>query len=74
MFIDRCVLSEMRNPINKKTIKFLKQSVPRNPIKIGVIGCGRLGKQIITSLISYCDLKNDEILVSTRRPNLLSKY
>ena len=62
----------MRNPINKKTVKFLKQAIPRNPIKIGIIGCGRLGKQILSCLVSFCDLKNDEIIVSTRRPELLS--
>ena len=63
----------MRNPINKKTIKFFKQTVPRNAIKIGIIGCGRLGKQIVSSLLAFCDVKADEIIISTRRPNLLSK-
>ena len=64
----------MRNPVNKKTIKFLKQVVPRNPIKVGIIGCGRLGKQIVSCLLEYSDVRTEEITISTRRPNILGMF
>jgi len=64
----------MRNPINKKTVKFFKQTVPRNAIKVGIIGCGRLGKQVVSSLLAFSDIKPEEIIISTRRPNLLSRF
>jgi len=64
----------MRNPVNKKTMKFLHQSPPRNPLKIGLIGCGRLGRQIISTLLTYGDVRTEEITISTRRPHILSEF
>ena len=74
VFCFRQTLSEIRNPINKKTIKFFNQTVPRNAIKVGFIGCGRLGKQIVLSLLAFCNVKTEEILISTRRPDSLSMF
>ena len=45
-----------------------------DPAKIGIIGCGRLGRQLIKALKSYANVPNELIYVSTRRPESLSDF
>lgn len=67
----RKVLAELQNPVNKNTVKFFGRQPIRNPLKIGLIGCGRLGKQIISSLLTFSDVRPNELFISTRRPDAL---
>jgi len=41
------------------------------PIKITLIGCGRLGKQIISSLLYFSGVNPKDIVISTRQPENL---
>jgi len=41
------------------------------PIKIALIGCGRLGKQIVSSLLYFSDVNPKDIVISTRQPENL---
>ena len=43
------------------------------PIKITLIGCGRLGKQIISSLLYFSGVDPKDIVISTRQPENLGK-
>ncbi|XP_065827704.1 NADP-dependent oxidoreductase domain-containing protein 1-like [Oscarella lobularis] len=42
-------------------------------ITVGVIGCGRVGQQIIKCLLNYGRCSPSDILVSTRRPDTLKR-
>jgi len=44
----------------------------RNPIKVGLIGCGRLGRHVVSSLLHFADVRPDELLVSSRQPSKLA--
>ena len=44
---------------------------PKDPVKIGIMGCGRLGSQLAHCLLSYGSVKPKDIKVSTRRPETL---
>ncbi|XP_002119423.5 NADP-dependent oxidoreductase domain-containing protein 1-like [Ciona intestinalis] len=70
----RQILSEIRHPINQKTIQFLHQSPPRHALKIGLIGCGRLGKQVVMSMLKFTDVKPNELYISTRRPESIGSF
>lgn len=70
----REILSEIRHPVNRKTLKFVKRLSYRNAVKVGVIGCGRLGSQIVSTLMSFSDVRPEEILISTRKPHELSSF
>lgn len=45
-----------------------------DPAKIGIIGCGRLGRQLLRALKNYANVPNELIYVSTRRPEALSEF
>jgi len=64
-------LAELHNPVNKNTVKFFGRQPLRDPLKIGLIGCGRLGKQIASSLLTFSDVRPNELFISTRRPDAL---
>lgn len=70
----REILSEIRHPVNRKTLKFVKRLSYRDAIKVGIIGCGRLGTQIVTTLTTFSDVRPDEIMISTRRPHELVSF
>ena len=45
----------------------------RNPLLIGIIGCGRLGSHLANCLLTFGEVNPEEIKISTRRPETLSK-
>lgn len=65
-------MSEIRHPVNRKTLKFVKRLSHRNAVKVGLIGCGRLGSQIINAIMAFSDVRPEEIIISTRKPHELS--
>ena len=72
------VLSEIRRqlyiqqnpPSNNKEMKRMKQQKVGR-IKVGVIGCGRLGTHLVKALLEYTPLMSEDIKVSTKRPGAL---
>lgn len=65
---------ELKTPPQTKASKLLRDAPPRDPLLVGLIGCGRLGTQLANCLLTYADVQSSELLISTRRPELLSKY
>ncbi|KAK3701858.1 hypothetical protein QZH41_019585 [Actinostola sp. cb2023] len=63
---------EKRSPAKKKSSKLLQEAPKRDPLLVGVIGCGRVGKQLANTLLKYSDVQPEELLISTRRPETLS--
>ncbi|EDO39448.1 predicted protein [Nematostella vectensis] len=47
---------EQKSPTKKKSSKFLQEAPKRDPLFIGIIGCGRLGKQLANTLLKFCKL------------------
>ncbi|XP_071963820.1 NADP-dependent oxidoreductase domain-containing protein 1-like [Antedon mediterranea] len=67
----KCIL-EAKTPNVSKTSKFLQEAPPRDPTKVGVIGCGRLGLHLTNCLLTYANVDPEDIKVSTRKPETLS--
>jgi len=67
----RQIIADKKNPVNEQTMEFFNKQKARDPIKVGVIGGGRLGRQLVSSLLYFADVRKKEIMVSTRRPQLL---
>ena len=42
-------------------------------LKIGIIGCGKLGRQLAVSLLQFSKVQSNELQISTRQPETLSK-
>ena len=42
-------------------------------LKIGIIGCGKLGRQLAVSLLEFSKVQPNELQISTRQPENLSK-
>ena len=45
----------------------------RNPLLIGIIGCGRLGSHLANCLLTFGEVNPEEMKISTRRPETLSR-
>eukprot|EP00794_Sanderia_malayensis_P016803 gene16803-18499_t len=59
---------------NKKATSRVWKEIPkRRPLKVGLIGCGGLGKALVSNLLRYSDLKEEEIFISSRRPETLTE-
>ena len=48
-----------------------QNSVGRNALSVGIIGCGRLGCLLAHCLLTFAELKANQLLISTRRPEIL---
>lgn len=60
----------MKSP-QKMTAKILQDKEARDPLKVGIIGCGRLGSQLAHCLLTYGRVNPKDMKVSTRRPETL---
>ncbi|XP_078089275.1 NADP-dependent oxidoreductase domain-containing protein 1 [Mustelus asterias] len=68
----RCkVLDEAHFP-NSWLAKYQILKSNRGSLKIGLLGCGHFGKQLVLSLLQLTHLSAANITVSTRRPETLS--
>ncbi|XP_072163621.1 NADP-dependent oxidoreductase domain-containing protein 1-like [Diadema setosum] len=70
----RQTILELKSPQQSKTSKFLQKAPPRDPVRIGIIGCGRMGSHLVNTLITYSDVLPHEIQISTRRPETLAHF
>ncbi|XP_022333504.2 NADP-dependent oxidoreductase domain-containing protein 1-like [Crassostrea virginica] len=66
----RQIKKQMKSP-QKMTAKILQDKDARDPLKVGIIGCGRLGSQLAHCLLTYGRVKPKDLRVSTRRPETL---
>lgn len=48
-------------------------SLPKDPLIIGIIGCGRLGTHIAQTLLTFGEVNEADLIVSTRRIETLGK-
>ncbi|XP_062504607.1 NADP-dependent oxidoreductase domain-containing protein 1-like [Corticium candelabrum] len=66
------ILNEVRQSVlesrQSKQEKLLQETVTRDPTLVGIIGCGRLGKQLVNSFLVFGRCQPQDIFVSTRRP------
>jgi len=63
---------EIKFPVKKRSSKLLQEAPKRDPLLVGIIGCGRLGKQLASTLLKFSDVHPEELFLSTRRPETLS--
>ncbi|XP_072350465.1 NADP-dependent oxidoreductase domain-containing protein 1 [Scyliorhinus torazame] len=68
----RCRLLDEAHFPNSWLAKYKILKSNRGALKIGVLGCGNFGKQLVFSLLQLTDLTAACISVSTRRPETLS--
>ncbi|KAI0222767.1 NADP-dependent oxidoreductase domain-containing protein 1 [Lamellibrachia satsuma] len=75
-----CILNEARqiknqlhNPVPMRASRRLLEEVtPRDAVHISVIGCGRMGSHLMHSLLTFGEVNPSEVIVSTRRPEMLT--
>lgn len=49
-------------------------TLPKDPLQVGIIGCGRLGTHLAQALLSFGDVSPADLYISTRRPETIGKY
>ena len=69
----RQIYAQLRNPESKKASKLLQELTPRDPLLVGIIGCGRLGSHLANSILTFGEINAEELKISTRRPETLSE-
>ncbi|XP_063710664.1 NADP-dependent oxidoreductase domain-containing protein 1-like [Symsagittifera roscoffensis] len=82
--VSACYLVSVMNATRKEVFvaknktraaqRIMQMGIDGDPAKIGIIGCGRLGRQLIKVLKTYSNVSNELIYVSTRRPESLSDF
>ena len=55
----------------KRKARILKDLCEKDPLFIGVLGCGRVGSQLVNCLLTYGRVGPNEMAISTRRPETL---
>ena len=64
----------LKNPKMRKSNRLLQESSDKDPVLIGIIGCGRLGTHLAHSLLTFGMVNTEDIKISTRRPETLCRY
>jgi len=72
LFFSRQLKRSLRSP-NKRSKRILNDPSLRDPLKVGILGCGRLGSQLTHCLITFGNIDPEDIKISTRRPETLGK-
>ena len=68
--ISRQLKKRLKSP-QKRSTRILQDTGPRDPLKVGILGCGRLGSQLAHCLITYGSINPKDLKISTRRPETL---
>lgn len=66
----RQLKKRLKSP-QKRSTRILQDTGPRDPLKVGILGCGRLGSQLAHCLITYGSINPKDLKISTRRPETL---
>jgi len=69
----RIIFEEQEKTIEQKQ-KPWKDVAERKPLRIGILGCGGLGKSLARNLQKFSDIHTKELLISTRQPELLTEF
>ena len=70
LFTFRQLKKTLKGPLKRST-RILQDPSLRDPLKIGILGCGRLGSQLAYSFMTFGNVLPEDIKVSTRRPETL---
>ena len=66
----RQLKKSLKSP-QKRSNRILQDQSPRDPLKIGILGCGRVGSQLAHCFITYGNINPKDLKISTRRPETL---
>ncbi|KAH0516563.1 NADP-dependent oxidoreductase domain-containing protein 1 [Microtus ochrogaster] len=73
-----CTLRELlhqgRRTIQPRAMSFDAASVEDETLKVGIIGCGHLGRQLATVLLRLVPIPAENLHISTRRPESLVEF
>ena len=66
---------DIKDGLKNQTTNLLLNQINRVPgLQIGIIGCGRLGRQLASSLLEYADVYPNELQISTRQYDTLTYF
>lgn len=75
IYFHRELKSQLKNPSVKRTTRILQNDRSnKDPLLVGILGCGRLGSQIVQCLLTYGKISPANIHISTRRPEILGEF
>lgn len=75
IYFHRELKSQLKNPSVKRTTRILQNDRSnKDPLLVGILGCGRLGSQIVQCLLTYGKISPANIQISTRRPEILGEF
>ncbi|KAK3597347.1 hypothetical protein CHS0354_034590 [Potamilus streckersoni] len=55
----------------KPSVRILSDRQSLDPVKVGILGCGRLGSQLAHCFLTFGNINPKDIIISTRRPEIL---
>ena len=70
---NRQIKSQLHNPDKRRASRLLQDVSARDPLLVGIIGCGRLGSHLAHCLLSFAEVNPEDIKIATRRPETLSR-
>ena len=62
---------QLRDPDFKKASRLIENTYNYDALRVGIIGCGRLGSHLAQVLLSFGEVKAQNLHISTRRPETL---
>lgn len=69
----RELLRQGRRKLHPRSVSFDAASVEDDSLKVGIIGCGHLGKQLVNVLLRLVPIPAENLHISTRRPESLGE-
>ena len=64
---------QLKNPKVRRATRLIQDDPTRDYLHVGIIGCGRLGSHLAHCLLSFAEVNPENLFISTRRPETLSK-
>lgn len=71
VFVPRQIQVQLHEPDKQRASRFIQETTPKDPLLVGLIGCGRLGSHLAHCLLSFAEVNPTELKISTRRPETL---
>ncbi|KAL1789461.1 NADP-dependent oxidoreductase domain-containing protein 1 [Sigmodon hispidus] len=71
----RQLLQACRRTAHPRTVSFDDDAAAEDEkLKVGIIGCGHLGKQLANVLLKHVPISAENLQISTRRPEALAEF
>ncbi|OBS79033.1 hypothetical protein A6R68_18572, partial [Neotoma lepida] len=70
----REILQETRRAVQPRAVSFGAAAAEDEMLKVGIIGCGHLGKQLANVLLKLVPIPAENLQISTRRPEALVEF